>query len=211
MSERLTIDANARSEGRVSNVRKAGFVPALIYNHGKTDKIQVKLAELNKLFLEGVTESTLIDINLDGGKSEIAFIKEYQIHPLSGDILHVDFFRVTFGEKIHTSIPIKLIGKPSGIKEGGVLEIFLHEIAIETFPKYLTSSLEHDISMLKIGDSVHMDEIKIPPKSKFLMEGNPIICQVSTSAKLESKIEDIPPSDDNTEEESKEEDPPSDK
>ena len=211
MSERLTINANTRSEGKVRDIRKAGFVPALIYNHGKTDKIQVKSAELSKLFLKGVTESTLIDINLNGGESEVAFIKEYQIHPLSEDILHIDFFRITFGEKIHTSIPIKLIGKPSGVKEGGVLEIFLHEIAIETFPKYLTSSLDCDISMLKIGDSVHMDEIQIPPKSKFLMEGNPIICQISTSAKLESKVEDISSSDDNIEDESKEEGPSSDK
>ena len=191
MSERLKVNANKRGQEKPKQIRKSGFVPALIYNHGQTDKIQVALRDINQLFSQGVTESTLIEISIDNNTSETAFIKEYQVHPLSEAILHIDFFRVTFGEKIRTSIPIQLIGKPIGIREGGVLETFLHEIEIETFPKYLSSALEHDISELKIGDSVHTKEISIPPKSKLLVEGNPIVCQVSTSAKLESKIEDI--------------------
>ncbi len=204
MSERLKINAIKRSREKPKQIRKAGFIPALIYNHGQTSEIQVASHDMNQLFNQGVTESTLIEVSLDGGKNETAFIKEYQVHPLSEDILHVDFFRVTFGEKIRTSIPIQLLGKPIGVKEGGVLETFLHEIEIETFPKYLRSSLEHDISKLNIGDSVHTEEIMIPPESKLLIEGNPIVCQVSTSAKLGSKIEDTVVGEEETESEDSE-------
>ena len=199
--QRLTIKASKREETNPKKVRNAGFIPALIYNHGKTEQIQVSASELYKLFDQGVTESTLININLGGDKDETAFIKEYQKHPLNEDILHVDFFRVTFGEKIRTSIPIQLEGKPIGVKEGGVLETFLHEVDIETYPRHLSSSLQHDISHLKIGDSIHIEDIKLPPESKILMDGNPIVCQVSTSAKLESTIEEALETTDETPEE----------
>ena len=191
MNDRLTVTAQERTEKNPKKVRKSGFVPAVIYNHGKTNEIQVSSSELANLFDHGITESTLINIKVGEEESQTAFIKDYQLHPVKENILHIDFFRVTFGEKIKTYIPIELIGKPIGVKEGGVLETFLHEVEIETFPRYLTSSLKVNIDHLKIGDSVHLEKIEIPPESKILMEGNPIVCQVSTSAKLESKIEDV--------------------
>ena len=193
MSERFTITAEKREKKKVKKVREAGFVPALLYNHGQTDEIQVNSADLSRLFDHGVTEATLIDIKIGKKENQTAFIKSYQIHPVTESILHVDFFRITFGEKVRTHIPIEFTGKPIGVKEGGVLEAFLHDVEIEIFPKYLTSALEVDISHLKIGDSIHMEDVEIPPESKILMDGNPIVCQISTSAKLESKIEDIGP------------------
>ena len=186
--EKLIITVENRKEKNPKELRKSGYVPGVIYNHGKTDHIQIEKARLKNLFGEGVTESTLIDLKIDKKEDQPVFIKDYQKHPLTEEILHIDFFRVTFGERIRTHIPIELIGKPIGVKEGGVLETFIHSIEIETYPRHLVASLQVDISELNIDDSVHVLDIKLPPESKILMDGNPGVCQVSTSAKLESQI-----------------------
>ena len=65
--------------------------------------------------------------------------------------------------------------------------MFLHEVEIEIFPKHLIPSLAVDISHLKIGDAVHVNDLKLPPESRILNEGNPIICHVSVPAKLKSE------------------------
>ena len=186
--ERLAITAETRKEKNTKKVRGSGYIPGVIYNHGKTDHIQIDRVKLKNLFEKGVTESTLIDMKVDKKANEPVFIKDYQKHPLTEDILHIDFFRVTFGEKIRTHIPIELVGKPIGVKEGGVLETFIHNVEIETYPKHLVASLDVDISELNIGDSIHILDVKLPPESKIFMDGNPSVCQVSTSAKLESRI-----------------------
>ncbi|MDH5716881.1 MAG: 50S ribosomal protein L25 [Spirochaetia bacterium] len=185
--ENLLMKAQVRDKKlKAGKLRKKEIIPAVIYNHGKSDSIQIENAEIKKLFAHGVSESTLIDIEWDG-KKETAFIKEYQVHPITGNVEHIDFFRITYGEKIKTRIPIELKGKPIGVREGGVLETFLHEIEVETFPRYLVPFIEVDISGLKIGDSIHVDAVTLPPESKCLNEGNPIICNVSISAKAKGE------------------------
>ena len=189
--ETFTITANKREgKTKASQLRKEGVIPALIYNHGTTDQLQVQSSDLRKLFAHGVSESTLIDVKWDG-KSETAFIKDYQIHPVTDDFLHVDFYRITAGEKIKTKIPIQLEGKANGVKEGGVLEVFLHDIEIEIFPRFLVPALTVDISNLEIGDNIHIDDIKLPEESQVLVDGNPIVCQVSSSAKLDAELDQI--------------------
>ena len=185
--ENLTLKASPREKDiKPKALRRKEVIPAVIYNHGKSDNIQISQEEIRRLFSHGVSESVLIDIEWAGNK-DTAFIKEYQMHPLKGDITHIDFFRITYGEKIKTRIPVELEGKPLGVREGGVLEMFLHEIDIEIFPKNLVPSLKVDISALKIGDAVHVNDVQLPPESKALNEGNPIICHVSVPAKLKAE------------------------
>lgn len=183
----IELNAQARDiKQKARNIRHTGNIPAVLYNHGKTDHIQVDAKDIMHMFAHGVSESQLINIKLEG-KSEAAFVKDYQVHPLSEEILHIDFYRITYGEKLRTYVPIHLVGKSVGEKEGGVLETFLHEVEVETYPKNMVASFEVDISHLEIGDSIHVEDIKLPEETKVLVEGNPIVCQISVSAKLSAK------------------------
>ena len=188
MSQLKLKASNRKDNEKAKELLKGGWIPAVIYNHGKTDHIRVSSKEVDQLFSHGISESTLINLNIDD-KEDTAFIKDYQLHPLTSKILHIDFYRITFGEKIRTKVPLAFVGKCIGVKEGGILETFLHEVEIETFPKYLTPSLEIDISNLKIEDSIHIENIKLPPETKVLTEENLIVCQVLNSAKLVSQTE----------------------
>lgn len=176
-------------EEKASSLRGQGFIPAVLYNHGKTDSIKVVKKDLKNLFSSGVTESTLIEVDFDG-KKETAFVKDYQLHPVSEEILHLDLYRVTFGEKIKTSIQINFVGMPQGVKEGGILETFLHEVEVETLPQHLVPSVDLDISALHVGDALFLEDLSLSSEIEILVEGNPILCSVAISAQAISDDED---------------------
>ena len=200
--EKMSLTINARDEKITAKaLRRSGKTPVVLYNHGETAHYQIDSTVIRKLFSRGVSESTLIDININGNV-ETAFIKDYQVHPVSEEILHLDFYRITAGEKIKTNIAIQLNNKPIGVKEGGVLEVFMHDVEIETYPRHLKPALEVDISELKIGDSIHVSDIPLPEETKIMIEGNPIVCNVSVTAKLSAEEgEEVAPEEASSEEE----------
>jgi len=188
--EQIIVKAERRDESKSgSHYRKEGFIPAVIYNHGKTEHIKINTKEMKKKLAAGVSESVLYDIEIDG-KSDKAFIKDYQTHPLSGEILHLDFFRITFGEKVKTHIPVHLTGKSIGEKEGGILEIFMHDIELELLPKDLVPSINIDISHLKLGEGIHLKDVKLPESAHLLTDENPVLCHISVPAKPKAAEED---------------------
>ena len=184
--EKATLKAQKR-DGKVGgkNLLRAGIIPAVIYNHGKSESIQVFEKDTRKLFAHGISESRLIDLDIDG-KIEQVFVKDYQSHPVNEMLQHLDFYRVSQDEKLRTRIAVHVEGKAEGVKNGGIMEIFLTEVPYETFPKYLTEFLTIDISHLQIGDSLHVSDVKLPPDSKILMDPQTVICHVTHQAKEEA-------------------------
>ncbi|MBV6492230.1 MAG: 50S ribosomal protein L25 [Turneriella sp.] len=183
--EKATLKATKR-DGKIGgkNLLRSGIIPAVIYNHGKSENIQVFEKETRKLFAHGISESRLIDLNIDG-KVEQVFVKQYQSHPVSDVLQHLDFYRVSQDEKVRTRIAIRLEGKAQGVKDGGILEVFLTEVPYETYPKHLTEALVIDISNLAIGASFHVADVQLPPDSKILMDPQTVICNVTHQAKEE--------------------------
>jgi large subunit ribosomal protein L25 len=183
--EKATLKAQKR-EGNMGgkNLVRAGIIPAVIYNHGKSESIQVFEKDTRKLFAHGISESTLINLEIDG-KVEQVFVKDYQAHPVSDVLQHLDFYRVSQGEKLRTRIAIHVEGKSEGVKNGGILEIFLTEVPYETYPRHLTEFLTVDITNLQIGGSIHVSDVTLPEDSKIMMDPQTVICHVTHAAKEE--------------------------
>jgi len=182
--QEMVLKAESRDPKKIKagNLRKEGKIPAVIYSHGETTQLMINEKEFSKMFKNGVSESQLIDVEYDG-KKEKSFVKDYQVDPVSSKVLHVDFFKITYGEKVKTNIPVHLEGKSAGEKEGGVLEVFLHEIELEILPKDLVPSITIDISGLGLGAALHANDLPLPESAKVLAEGNPVICHVSEPRK----------------------------
>ena len=184
--EKATLKAQKRdTKIGGKNLLRAGIIPAVIYNHGKSESIQVLEKDTRKLFAHGISESRLIDLDVEG-KIEQVFVKDYQTHPVNEMLQHLDFYRVLQDEKLCTRIVVYIEGKAEGVKNGGIMEVFLTEVPYETFPKYLTEFLTIDISHLQIGDSLHVSDVKLPPDSKILMDPQTVICHVTHQAKEEA-------------------------
>ena len=155
---------NSKSYNR--NLRQNGWIPAIYYGHNFTPrKIEVNYNEFIKLVRDKKTRN-LFNLGLEekDGNESVAIIKEIQRDLINRKkILHIDFQRVSMNEKVVVDVPVELIGLPPiGVKEmGGVLQHAAKKIKIECLPGNIPEKIQVDVSMLKIGDSIHIRDIKV--------------------------------------------------
>jgi large subunit ribosomal protein L25 len=155
-------------------VRNSGFIPGVIYSHGESEAIQIPRKEFFKLFKGKISESVIFDIHSSVKKDDtekMAYVKDYHADPISGEILHIDLFKVTKGEKIHTHVPIVFTGTAKGVKLGGILEVDIREIEVECLPKDLPEKIEIDVTSMEVGDSIHVKDVVLAEGVKIT--GNP--------------------------------------
>jgi large subunit ribosomal protein L25 len=154
-----------------NRLRAKGFVPAVLYSHGNTETVNVPVKAFTSIFKGHISESVLLDLNIANKPEDAkhqAFVKDYTVDPVTNEIMHIDFYKVTAGEKIRTVVKIEIEGTPKGVKEGGVLEIHERELEIECLPKDLPEHVVINVSDLGINDSIHVSDIKIGESVKFL-------------------------------------------
>ena len=151
---------DGRGKGDARKLRAAGRIPGNIYGHG-IDSIAVMADahEFDALTSRISVDNTLVELDLEG-KSRQVLIREIQRHPYKSQVLHVDFFAIRADEKIKVSVPVRVTGTASGVKNaGGVLQQALHEVEIEVLPGEIPEAFEIDVSALEIGDSLHISDL----------------------------------------------------
>jgi large subunit ribosomal protein L25 len=178
----VKLDAQLRTDGgkgAARAMRRAGFVPGIIYGHGEeTRACKVNAKELERLVTSVAHESTVIDLKLDDGDTPQVLIREIQVHPYRSEVLHVDFLAIRKGEKVKLSVPVHIIGVAPGIKEGGIMEHLRHEIEIRTIPSKIPEVLELDSSEMGIGDQLTVADIVVPDDVEILADASAAIAQV---------------------------------
>ena len=162
--EKVTLEANERksiSKSSRSDLRKNGRVPGIYYSkHSNPIPIDVLERTINPLVFTSKTH--LISLKLEGHEELECIIRDVQFDPGTDRVIHIDLLGLTKGEKLQLEIPVQLKGTAVGIKEGGVLQHFLHKLDIECLPKDIPEHIEVDISALQIGDSIHIRDISMP-------------------------------------------------
>ncbi|MFA5025188.1 MAG: 50S ribosomal protein L25 [Candidatus Shapirobacteria bacterium] len=145
----------------VKKLRKSGLTPATIYGN-KFEPISIELLtlELNKLF-DHAGESLLVEIVVAENSYPVIF-KNPQFHPISGDLIHIDCYKVNLKEKITTTVPVEIIGESLAVKNGNTLMQILDEIEIEALPSDLPEKIEIDITnLLEVDDKVTVAQLNI--------------------------------------------------
>jgi large subunit ribosomal protein L25 len=143
-------------------------VPAVIYGHGGPENLQLSAHDLDMVLDHSVGQHFLVSLNVEGEKTaRRAILQDVQHHPVSGEVLHVDFLRVVMDEEITSTVPVEAVGEASGVKtQGGLLEQSMHEIEIQCLPKDLPDLIRVDVTDLKVGDSITVGNLKLPPGVK---------------------------------------------
>jgi large subunit ribosomal protein L25 len=167
--------------------RRNGKIPAVIYGHGEPKGLLIDAHEFNTKFMT-VSESTIINLQVDGDSRDV-LIRDYQEDTVSGAITHVDFYEIERGKALRTNVGLRLTGAAVGIREGGILESFVHELEVECLPKDLPASIDVDITDLEIGHSIHIRDISIPPGVQILNSQDQVIC---TIAHKRVEVEEVP-------------------
>ena len=160
----IKINAEKRDLGKRSDLtelRKEGFIPGIIYGAGKEGfKIAFNARDYTREYKKSIGAVAFFDITVDG-KTFKTFIKEKQIHPLTREVVHIDFLELHKGKSITIDVPINFIGEALGIKEGGVFEIIHRTIQVTCLPKDIPEEISFDISSMNIGDSIHFKDLDI--------------------------------------------------
>lgn len=145
-------------------LRRNGFVPAVLYGpETKTLALEVETKSFLSLLRGGLGENVIITLLLDDKKDSQrkVLVREVQRDPVTGAILHLDFHQISLTKKLTIQVPIHLVGTPVGVDDGGILQHALRDLEIECLPTAIPEKIEVDVSHLKIGDSVHVADIKV--------------------------------------------------
>ena len=155
-----TRDTRGKNEAR--RLRVTGRVPAVVYGGEAKDAIAVSVDPITLLRIlhsdSGV--NTLIDLKLDGGESGQVLVKDFQLDPVSSELLHVDFYRLAMDQAITVTVPVTIVGEAIGVKnEGGLLDFVTREVQLECMPAEIPEHIEVNVSELTIGDGVRLREV----------------------------------------------------
>ncbi len=167
MAIQLKINAQSRTAvGRnaVKKLKAGGFVPAVIYGaKDAAQNLQLVERDVRNLLGHASSESVLVEVQIEGAGLRTALISEVQHHPVSRAILHVDLHSVAMDELLTAEVPIVPTGEAEGVKTGGgLLEQNLRNLEIECLPGDLPAEISVDVSALKIGDAIHVRDLKLP-------------------------------------------------
>jgi len=193
----VALNAFPRTLGRRAGAKKlrtAGRIPATIYGRqAKPQNLEVISKEMENLIHHAVSENLLVDLAVkdDTRPKRLALVQEVQHHPLSGNILHVDFHEVAENEKVTVMVPVETVGEAIGVKtSGGVLEHVLFKIKARALPKDLPEQIIVDVTNLNIGQAIHLGEIQPPAGVEIIGDKNiPVIAVAAPRTEEEEAAE----------------------
>lgn len=164
----VTIKGEQRTEiGKraAKAMRRAGLIPCELY--GSDENIHFTVTPNSIKAIVYTPDFKLAEIEVDGKKYR-SIMKSIQFHPVTDEILHVDFLKLEDGRKLKVMVPIQFEGVSPGVKNGGTLTQKLHRVEIKTTPKDLIDTIVMDISKLKLGQSLRVRDIMVPDAVEIL-------------------------------------------
>lgn len=189
MAHRLKAEKREeRGKEAAKKLRKNGYIPGIVYGAGEENTpIKLKSHDFNKFLASLKGESVVIDLIIDGKKKN-AIIKEIARDPVTGNVLHVDFQILHRGEKVTLTVPVVLVGTAQGVKMGGILEQLLREIEIRAIPSKIPAHIEVDVSSLKVGESIHVRDLKLKDIEILEDPDEPIVTILMPKKGIEEEV-----------------------
>jgi large subunit ribosomal protein L25 len=137
--------------------------------------------------VKGISESTIVQVEIDGKKHD-AFVKATQRTIQDGKLLHVDFYEIERGKMLRAKVRVHVNGNPIGVREGGILEIPIHDVEVECLPKDLPRRIDVDISTLGVNQSIHVRDLALGEGVKLISAEDQVVALVKF-AKAEKAAE----------------------
>lgn len=150
-----------RGKNAARAIRRAGRIPAAVHGHGdESQALTVDAHDLEHLLTHGVTGTTVIDLEIEGGLKTKALIRELQTHPYRPIVLHVDFLQLHAGETIRLDVPVRILNAEAATHAtGSVLDQVLYSVHIECLPRDIPDAVEIDAATLSAGESLRVRDI----------------------------------------------------
>lgn len=184
---KASLREDAGRKAQLKNLRKEGQVPAVIY--GGKENINFSVNEIAFSKIINTPDIHLIDLNF-GDKSTKAVIRDVQFDPVTDTPIHIDFMEVFEDQPIVIGVPVKFVGKSIGVLNGGKRREKLRKLIIKALPKDVPAEIEVDITNLKIGYGIKVEEVVLP-NAEFLDHPKAVVVAVKTSRMaVDDELED---------------------
>jgi large subunit ribosomal protein L25 len=182
-----------RGKGPARRVRLTGMVPAVLYG-GKKDAISltVEAKQVAKILRSETGHNTIFTVTVANGGDEKAMVRDWQVDPVSGKLLHVDLFRIAMDVRMRVMVPVHTFGEAQGVKlQGGVFETVTREVEVECLPGDIPEEFRVDISDMMIGKQLRASDLPFDPaKIKLLTDPVRVIAHVVVLKKEEEPAAD---------------------
>lgn len=200
MATKTTLKAAPRARtgsGRLNQMRREGWLPSVIYGRGAENKnLKVDAKSFAELLAKSSSDNIIINLEIEGEGTRMAFLQAIQHDSLSGRAMHADFLAIDESTEITAHIPAHLLGEAPGVKAGGVIEQYVHAIEITCLPDDLPDTIDIDISKLELGDSLHIGDIQYPTGVRPAQSADVVIVHIGragSGAESETTAESAAP------------------
>ena len=192
--ELIEISASPRNEsgkGPARRLRASGVIPAVAYGQ----KMSVIPLSVSPKDVVGVLHSelgrnSLLDLRVEGQSPLKVMLKDYQYHPVSRQLLHVDFVQIQEDRPVDVEVPFELTGRPKGVVMGGTLHKVFRTLPVTCLPKDVPARLEHDVTPLDLEQYVTASELVLPEGVSVRLRPNQTIAGVVGGKKVTGEEEE---------------------
>ena len=195
--EAITVEATPRDDrgkNAARRLRQTGQVPAVLYGgKGESVAVTVNARQVAGILRSESGHNTIFIVKLPGGEQK-AMLKDWQVDPVKGTLLHVDMLRVAMDVRMRFKVPVHTFGEPQGVKlQGGIFEMVTREVEVECLPADIPEEFEVDITELMIGKQLRASDLPVDPaKIKLVTDPQRVIAHVvALRAEEEKPVEAV--------------------
>jgi large subunit ribosomal protein L25 len=191
------IEAQVRIPGGKNankRLRKSGRIPAVVYGPGKQPVVVTVDPGVVKTILHSESgKNTIFSVSIDGTEQGNAMVKDYQLDPVHGNLIHTDFLEIAMDRLLVVTVNVEIVGEAEGVKlDGGIMDLVTRSIEVECFPSDIPESIKVDVSALKINDYIRVKNIQPDAKIKILTEPEVVVVTIVPPQKEELPAEAAP-------------------
>ena len=178
------VKREGRGKNEANRLRASGRIPAVVYGSKKDDKapegvaLSVDPKSLLRILHSDSGANTLINLRVEGTEARV-MVKEYQLDPITHQLLHADFYALAMDKEITVTVPIVLKGESRGVKQqGGIVDFVTRDIEVQCLPTNIPGHIDVDVSELMLNESVRVKDLAKDPKWKAVTDGETMIVHV---------------------------------
>jgi len=158
-------------KGPSHRLRAKGLIPAVCYGpYDKPLHVSVDPEAIKKAIATPHKFNTVIKLQVEGGDTRTVLFKDFETDPVDGQVLHADFLEVRMDKEVVVNVPVILTGKPEGVTAGGILQQVARTLPALCKPTDIPEKIEVDVSSLKIAESLHVKDVKLPAGVKLKVD-----------------------------------------
>lgn len=183
----------ARGGQAVKKLRKAGKIPGVVYGREFGDPLPVVIdARDLRAALQGHGLNAVINLDIEGRGRTPVMVHEHQIDVVTRRFIHVDLHAINLNEEVEAQVRLVPVGSAPGVRDGGILDLVLHEITVSALPGKIPEHIEIDVGELRINDTLHVSDLVVPAGVKIVDDPGDIVVSLHPPTKVEEPVAAVP-------------------